>query len=227
MGKKKINKTFMPTLDRTLITERILNFLMEHRGESFPKKKLMRLLKITNHPGKMMTVDILEKLVDEKKLSQNSDGDISYNPVSQIEEGTYVRRNHGKGYVEIADGTVVRVYDEDAHHAIHGDMTEIIEHNNKPVVGIIQMHGDVAFLVTYNGLFPYDILIPKDKQKGCKDGDKVTAKITSWPDDTKNPVGEVIDVLGKSGDNNTEMHAILAEFGLPPRKGQQSEYFFI
>ena len=233
MAKKKI-KTFMPTLDRNLLTERILNFLMEHRGESFPKKKIMRLLKITNHPGKMMAVDILENLIEEKKLSQNSDGDIAYNPQSQIEEGTYVRRNHGKGYVETADGTLVRIYDEDAHHAIHGDkvkvcifakrrggtkvlgeVTEIISHDTKPIVGTIQMHGDVAFLVTYSGLFPYDILIPKDKQKGCKNGDKVTVRILSWPDDTRNPVGEVIDVLGKSGDNNTEMHAILAEYGLP------------
>ena len=233
MAKKKI-KTFLPTLDRNLLTERIMNFLMEHRGESFPKKKIMRLLKITNHPGKMMAVDIIDNLIEEKKLSQNSDGDIAYNPQSQIEEGTYVRRNHGKGYVELADGTLVRIYDEDAHHAIHGDkvkvcifakrrggskvlgeVTEILEHDSKPIVGLIQKHGDVAFMQNYSGLFPYDVLIPKDKQKGCKDGDKVTVRILSWPDNTRNPVGEVIDVLGKSGDNNTEMHAILAEFGLP------------
>ena len=233
MAKKKI-KTFLPTLDRNLLTERIMNFLMEHRGESFPKKKIMRLLKITNHPGKMMAVDIIDNLIEEKKLSQNSDGDIAYNPQSQIEEGTYVRRNHGKGYVELADGTLVRIYDEDAHHAIHGDkvkvcifakrrgsskvlgeVTEILEHDSKPIVGLIQKHGDVAFMQNYSGLFPYDVLIPKDKQKGCQDGDKVTVRILSWPDNTRNPVGEVIDVLGKSGDNNTEMHAILAEFGLP------------
>ena len=234
MGKSKKNKMFLPTLDRNLLTERIMTFLMGHRGESFPKKKLMRLLKITNHPGKMMAVDILEQLIEQKKLSQNSDGDIAYNPQSQIEVGTYVRRSHGKGYVETEDGTIVRVYDEDAHHAMHGDkvkvcvfakrrggskvlgeVTEIIEHNDKPIVGIVQMHGDVAFLVTYSSFFPYDILIPKDKQKGCKHGDKVTVKVLSWPDNTRNPIGEVIDVLGKSGDNNTEMHAILAEFGLP------------
>lgn len=234
MTKNKKNKTFMPTLDRALLTERIMNFLIEHRGEGFSKKRLMRHLKITNHPGKMMTVEILDQLIGENKISQNPDGDIAYNPQSQMEEGIYMIRNHGKGYVKIADGTFVRVYDEDAHHALHGDkvkvciyakrrggtkvkgeITEIIERNPKPLVGIIQMHGDVAFMLNYNGLFPYDILIPKEKQKGCKDGDKVTVKVIRWPDNTRNPVGEVIDVLGKTGDNNTEMHAILAEYGLP------------
>ena len=60
-----------------------------------------------------------------------------------------------------------------------------------------------------------DIFIPKEKLKGAKNGDKAIVQITSWPERAKNPYGEVIDILGTSGENNTEMHAILAEFGLP------------
>ena len=72
-----------------------------------------------------------------------------------------------------------------------------------------------AFLVTENRTLANDIFIPKDKLKGGKTGDKAIVKITEWPDKAKNPIGQVIDILGKAGDNTTEMHAILAEFGLP------------
>ena len=78
------------------------------------------------------------------------------------------------------------------------------------------MEKDFAFLVTEGNIFVHDILIPKKKLKGGKTGDKAVVKITQWPSkESKNIVGEVIDVLGKEGDNNVEMHAILAQYGLP------------
>ena len=61
----------------------------------------------------------------------------------------------------------------------------------------------------------HDIFIPRDKLNGGKDGQKCIGRIVDWEDKAKNPIGEIIDVLGDVGDNNTEMHAILAEFGLP------------
>ena len=72
-----------------------------------------------------------------------------------------------------------------------------------------------AFLVTENRTLANDIFIPKEKLKGGKTGDKAIVKVVEWPDKAKNPIGQVIDILGKAGDNTTEMHAILAEFGLP------------
>ena len=78
------------------------------------------------------------------------------------------------------------------------------------------MEKDYAFLVTEGNIFVHDVLIPKKKLKGGKTGDKAVVKITQWPSkESKNIVGEVIDVLGKEGDNNVEMHAILAQYGLP------------
>lgn len=72
-----------------------------------------------------------------------------------------------------------------------------------------------AFLLTETSTLANDIFIPKDKLKGGKNGDKAIVRITEWPEEAKNPFGEVIDILGKAGDNTTEMHAILAEYGLP------------
>ena len=75
----------------------------------------------------------------------------------------------------------------------------------------------MAFLETDSKFLANDIMIPRAKLKGGKQGDKAIVRITSWPEDDKNPLGEVVDILGKTGENTTEMHAILAEFGLPYR----------
>nr|MCR5472484.1 ribonuclease R [Prevotella sp.] len=83
-------------------------------------------------------------------------------------------------------------------------------------VGILQVEKDFAFLNAEGNFFVHDILIPKKKLKGGKTGEKAVVKITQWPSaESKNIVGEVIDVLGKQGENNVEMHAILAQYGLP------------
>ena len=77
------------------------------------------------------------------------------------------------------------------------------------------MRKDFAFLLTEDRTLANDIFIPKKALKGGKSGDKAVVKITEWPEHAKNPIGKVVDILGQSGDNTTEMHAILAEYGLP------------
>ncbi|MEO5178038.1 RNB domain-containing ribonuclease, partial [Bacteroides ovatus] len=96
-----------------------------------------------------------------------------------------------------------------------GEVIEILERANDTFVGTLEVAKSYAFLVTENRTLANDIFIPKDKLKGGKTGDKAIVKVTEWPDKAKNPIGQVIDILGQAGDNTTEMHAILAEFGLP------------
>ena len=101
-------------------------------------------------------------------------------------------------------------------HMKEAMVVEILSHKRDQAVGKLKVEKDYAFLVTEGNIFVHDILIPKKKLKGGKTGDKAVVKITQWPSkDSKNIVGEVIDVLGKEGDNNVEMHAILAQYGLP------------
>ena len=101
-------------------------------------------------------------------------------------------------------------------HIKEAMVTEILSHARDTVVGKLKVERDYAFLITESNIFVHDIFIPKKKLKGGKTGDKVVVKITQWPSkENKNIAGEVIDVLGKSGDNNVEMHAILAQYGLP------------
>ena len=96
-----------------------------------------------------------------------------------------------------------------------GEVLEILERAADSIVGTLEVTRNYAFLLTENRTLANDIFIPKDKLKGGKTGDKAVVKITEWPDKAKNPIGQVVDILGRAGENNTEMHAILAEFGLP------------
>ena len=106
------------------------------------------------------------------------------------------------------------------NHIKEAIVTEILERKHDQAVGILQVEKDFAFLNAEGNFFVHDILIPKKKLKGGKTGEKAVVKITQWPSaESKNIVGnivgEVIDVLGKQGENNVEMHAILAQYGLP------------
>ncbi len=125
------------------------------------------------------------------------------------------------------------VEQRNVHHAMHGDrvrvaivgrrrdgriegeVTQIVEPGKRTFVGRIELSDKYAFVVVDSRAMPVDIFVPLSKTKGAKGGQKVLVRVTEWPETSKNPAGEVVDVLGDAGDNNTEMHAILAEYNLP------------
>ncbi len=225
-SKKGLNKKEL----RVLITQ----IMSQQPGEYLSIKHLFKSLRLTTHPLKMLAVDILNEMIDDGEISHNEEGEVSYNGHSQICEGVFSRTPGGKNFVDLPDGVGVSVYDEDTLHALPGDkvkvslfakkknsrklqgqIVEIVQRNEKPYIGVLQISKHAAFLVSPSGQLPHDILVPMDKLKGAKNGEKALVKITNWPERAHNPVGEVVDVLGMPGDNDTEMHAILAEYGLP------------
>jgi ribonuclease R len=107
--------------------------------------------------------------------------------------------------------------------APEAQVIEIIEKKDQVFIGTLNVDRRIALLNTDSKFLATDIFIPREKLKGGHDGDKAVVKITSWPDDSKNPRGEVIDILGKTGENTAEIHAILAEFGLPYRYPENVE----
>ncbi len=102
-------------------------------------------------------------------------------------------------------------------------VVEILEPNEQVFIGTLTVDKHFATLSTDSKFLATDIFIPRGKLHGGKTGDKAVVVITDWPEDAKNPHGEVIDILGKNGENNAEMHAILAEFGLPYRYPESVE----
>ncbi len=115
------------------------------------------------------------------------------------------------------EGDKVRValYAKRHHKDTEGEVIEILERAENTYIGTLEVTKNFAFLVTEDRTLANDIFIPKNKLKKGVSGDKAIVRVTEWPERAKNPTGEVIDILGKAGENNTEMHAILAEFGLP------------
>ncbi len=109
----------------------------------------------------------------------------------------------------------VRLFPKRKDHKTEGEVIEILERANKNYVGTVQLSKKFAFLVANSKSMPYDIYLPLEGLKGARDGDKVIASITEWVPHSRNPHGEVIEVLGRPGENEVEMHAILAEYGLP------------
>ncbi len=148
-------------------------------------------------------------------------------------EGVFVRRSNGKNSVVTDEDETIFVAERNSKHALNGDrvlvsiaarrkgaepeaeVLEILEKKDQVFIGTLQVDKHFAYLLTDSKYLASDIFIPKAKLKGGETGDKAIVKITEWPEDAKNPKGEVIDILGKTGDNTAEIHAILAEFGLP------------
>ena len=231
MSKKKGGKR----LNKKQIIEMLQTFFQEHPNETFSFKQIFRALKIDTHPAKMFAIDTMDEMAWDDYLSKASDNSYRLNTKTQIQEGTFIRKANGKNsFMPDDGGKPIFVSERNSMFALNGDrvkvtmmarrekhikeamVVEILSHKMDQAVGKLKVEKDYAFLVTEGNIFVHDILIPKKKLKGGKTGDKAVVKITQWPSkDSKNIVGEVIDVLGKEGDNNVEMHAILAQYGLP------------
>lgn len=113
------------------------------------------------------------------------------------------------------DTVEVRLFAQREGADTEGEVTKIVERYRTNFVGTVEKSKNFAFIVPNRKIMPYDIFVPLNKLMKAKNGDKAVVKITEWPDGAKNPIGEVIEVLGATGENETEMHAILVEFDLP------------
>ncbi len=222
-------------LNKRQLRERVVNFLESRPRDTFSLKQLFSALRLTTHPMKVLCVDVLNELLDSETIFRNYDGELAWNGTTgQVVEGMLHRTSGGRNTVETPDGQTIVIHDEDLSHALDGDtvrvalfasnrrtnhlcgeVIEIVKRSDKPVVGQLSISHGAAFLVRPDGLLPYDVFIPTGRLKGGKDGDKAMVEIVDWPDNTRNPIGRVKEIFGKVGENETEMHAILAEYGLP------------
>ena len=230
MGKKGGKR-----LNKRMVADALQALFQAHPGETLSFKQIFKTLKLDTHPAKMLAIDVMEEMAWDDYLSKVSDSSYKLNLKTQVQEGTFIRKANGKNSFQPDDGgKPVFVAERNSMFALNGDrvkvafmarrqnhikeaiVTEILERKHDQAVGILQVEKDFAFLNAEGNFFVHDILIPKKKLKGGKTGEKAVVKITQWPSaESKNIVGEVIDVLGKQGENNVEMHAILAQYGLP------------
>ena len=231
---KKNEKKAGKYMKKSELAEQLMTWIQMRPNESIALKQIFRGLNLTTHPLKKLCVDILNEMVEDNFLQLLENGHVKLNNHGITLKGTFERQKTGKNLFKPEDGSEpIFIAERNANHALNGDkvvvsltakrkgrkiegkVIEIIERAKQTFVGLLRVEKNYAFLLTEERTLANDIFIPRDMLKGGKDGDKAIVKITNWPEDAKNPIGKVIEILGQAGDNDTEMHAILAEFGLP------------
>lgn len=214
----------------------VKDYIDRQGNATFNYKNVAQDLGITSHANIGDIAVILETLAFDGEIVEVTPGRYKSLRRSNVTTGVFVRRSNGKNSVITDDdGEQIMVAERNSMHAFNGDkvkisvaartpgleteaeVIEILEKKEQTFIGKLKVDRHFGYLLTDSKYLATDIFIPKNKLKGGVTGDKAVVRITEWPDDSKNPKGEVIDILGKAGENNAEIHAILAEFGLPYR----------
>jgi len=227
--KKKVR-----SIKKSELKQLIIDLFSKYPKRTFNYKQVSGLLEVKNRTSKQMVQIILIKLFEDGHLTELSKGKFKL-----ISRGAYVTgvidmTKKGSAYLVMEEegedifisqsnmnkalnGDTVKVlqFAKRKHHQPEGEVVEILKRKRETFVGVVEISNGFAFLVVDSRDMNHDIFIPLKSLNGADNGQKAIAKITEWPKKAKNPIGEIVEVLGNAGDNLTEMHAILAEFNLP------------
>jgi len=220
------------------ITKGIFTVLEKEPKKSFNYKQIASKLGLDNTQDRNQLIKRLGQLKEKKRIEEEGRGQFKAIKNTHSNTNTYTGRvdmtGRGNAYVIVEDmdedifvsanktnkafhrDTVeVSVYNKKNGKKLEGEIVKIVERYKSAFVGILDMQKTFAFVRPTDGKMNTDIFIPKDKIGSAQNGEKVIVEIENWPDDAQSPIGKVIEVLGKPGEHNTEIHAILAEYGLP------------
>jgi ribonuclease R len=233
MSKKKKTKKNKKTFNKRQIKNMVLQFLESNPNRSFNYKQVCKALRLTGEDKRIKVHEALIEMVEEGFVKAPRRGSFKIDQKGAYITGRIKLNRKGPATLlsEEVDEEIV-ISQGNLNHALHedlvkvfiyarkrkmseGEVVEILERNKSQFVGILKVSKHYAFLIPDSPTMPYDIFILPSKLKGAKDNDKVIATIQEWAKEAKNPVGEVVEVLGQAGSHNAEMHAILAEFELP------------
>lgn len=237
MTKKKKNKANKirkaHTFNKKKLKSAILSILHEEPGKTVNYRQLSGVLGVSDPETRKLINVVLEELADDGSLDIVARGKFKLKAKTGTACGTVEMQAQGFAYVvsdelerpviissrnlqHAMNGDKVRinVFARRKKHDLEGEVIDIIERAKSVFVGTVQVSRNFAFL-TPSGKSSFDIFIPKENLNGAKDGQKAIAEITDWPPNARNPFGKINEVLGDTGNNDAEMHAILAEFELP------------
>ena len=229
-------------ITRPLMEQKLETFFRSHPGEAIPFKEVFRQLRLDTHPMKMLAIDVMEEMAWDDFLVKVTDSSYKLADTTQVMEGVFQAKPNGRNTI-IPDGGEhpIFVAERNSMSALTGDrvkfcimarkrshireaqVIEIIERKKDQFVGRLEVDSDLAFLLTQEPL-AMNIIIPKSKLKGGKTGDRAVVKVIAWPDSEHRSIrAEVVDILGKGGDNDVEMNTILAQYGLPYKYPKEVE----
>lgn len=244
MSKKAASQEPLSKPRKKDLTVLITDFLTENKDKQFNYKQIAAALNVKGEDGRRVLIKVLDKLRDDDIILESSRGRYRINNRGLILDGRFERRSNGKNFfVPDDDGNIIYIPERNSKHAMNGDrvriqllakrkradtegaVIEILERAQSRFVGVLEVQRHFAFLVMDSKYLSNDIFIPKEELKGAKNGDKVVVEIVEWPEKANNPVGKVIDILGVPGQNDTEMHAILAQYDLPYKYPENIEKY--
>ena len=234
MSKKRNRKENSSTrVRKSELVRNIINIFNENTDKTFDYKQVSKLLNIKSESQRIFINQLMYELLDEDFLVEISRGKFKVNSRGGYITGVIDRQGVKTYLIPDDGGENVFIPERKTNHALlndkvkvflyagrkgqmpEGEVVEIIRRAKDTFVGILEVSDNFAFLISDNRVMTNDIFIPKSKLNGGKNGQKAIVKLMEWEPNLKNPVGEVIDVLGDKGNNTAEMHAILAEYGLP------------
>jgi ribonuclease R len=231
---KKLKGKSESGFSRDVLTAQILETLTKSSEQGYNYKQIAKRLNITGSPEKQLVSDILKDLAKKGGVKEVDHGRYKVKQSRGIITGTVDMTRMGYGFVKTDDlEDDVFISAKNLKTALHGDkvkvslyakrkgarpegeVVEIIERWRTTFVGTIEVMPNFAFLIPDNKNMPFDLFIPTSKLNGALQGQKAVARVVDWDPKSKNPVAEIINVLGYPGLNDTEIHAILAEYELP------------
>lgn len=213
---------------------KILKLLSQNSTKSLNYKQIAAAFEVTDTKNRNEIIKELKYLLSKQKIEETERGKFkiveqssyfegvidmtsrktAYFVSPDLEDDVFIPQNNLNKALD-GDKVKVYVYNKRKGKKPEAEVVEIVERKRSEFVGVIQMSGTFAFVVSANPKMYVDLFIPKEKFGEAENGDVVLVKMTDWPEKANNPYGKVIKVLGKPGEHNTEMHAILAEYGLP------------
>ncbi|MGD0583740.1 MAG: ribonuclease R [Bacteroidales bacterium] len=221
-------------IPRKILTEQVLSILTEGDGKGFNYKQISKKLNLSEEPERKLIPDILKELKNQGLIQELYEGKFRARATRGYVTGTVDLTRMGYGFISTEEMEEdVFVTAKNLKTALHGDkvkvwlyakrkgarpegeVVEIIERARTTFVGTVEIMPTFAFLMPDNKNMPFDLFIPGNKINGALQGQKAVARVIEWDPKSKNPVAEIIQVLGYPGLHETEIHAILAEFELP------------
>ena len=228
--KKKSNKGI------SNLTNTILSILKKDRNQSFNYKQIAAKIGVNDASSRNQIIKKLQQLKAKQEIEEVERGKFKAIVSTEYHTGILDLASKGNGYiicddfdddVFIASNNINKAFDGDEvefyaykrmkRGKLEGEISQIIKRAKSEYVGVIQIHENknFAFVVPDNKKMYKDIFVPINKINKAQDGDKVLVLLEDWPEKSDSPNGSVLQVLGKPGEHDTEIHAILAEYGLP------------
>lgn len=226
------------------VTERILSVLRKDTGETFNYKQIAAKLGVDDPTNRNKIIRTLSQLAAKKKIEEVDRGKFRLKPGVDYYTGILDMTSRGSGYVIVeelnedvfipekkinkafhGDEVEVYIYRRRRNQKSEGEVTKVLTRKKNRFVGVLQLKENFGFVAIQDPKMYTDVFVQKNKIGDAKDGDKVVVEIEDWPEKADSPFGKVVEVLGTPGEHNTEIHAILAQYGLPHEFPKEVEEF--